>query len=182
MGNGPAKGILPSPRTLRDSGFPSGKVRRTEAKQPDSKWPAFDDTWNQSAFGSYGLKGEAFKGVKLVRASKVIGAELWNQTADKIGDIEDLLLHPDSGKVAFGVLDMGKWYEMGDKLATVPWSLVRESEQATPGYVLNVEKSKVDSSNFFERDTWPDYNDTAWNTRVYSHFNVPYYWTKSVIY
>ncbi len=146
------------------------------------KWPAFDDGWNQTNLTYYGMKTDQFKGVKLVRASTAIGSELWNQKAEKIGDIEDLLVHPNSGKVAYGVVDIGKWVDMGDKLTTVPWSLVRESKEASPGYVLNVEKSKLNESVFFERNTWPDYNDPAWNTRTYDYYATPYYWTTAGAY
>ncbi len=146
------------------------------------KWPAFDAAWNETACTYYGIKGDRFKGVKLVRASQAIGAELWNQKAEKIGEIEDLLVHPNSGKVAYGILDVGKWASMDDKLTTVPWALIRESKGASPGYVLNVEKSRFNEGMFFERNTWPDYNDPAWNTRTYDYYATPYYWTSAGAY
>lgn len=140
-------------------------------------WPVITDDWNATTLNYFGMKPERFKGMKLVRASQVIGNELWNQKADKIGEIEELLLHPNSGKVAYGVVDIGTWAGYGDKLATVPWSLIRQSKEATPGYVLNVDKAKLTNEVFFERNTWPDYNDSAWNTRTYGYYGMPYYWT-----
>lgn len=147
-----------------------------------NSWPDFNDAWNQTAFTYYALKGDQFKGVKLVRASEVIGANLWNQKAEKIGDIENLLLHPNSGKVAYGILDIGTWANMDDKLATVPWSQIRQSKGESPGYVLNVEKAKLNETVFFDRNTWPDYNDSAWNATMYGYYGVPVYWTSPVVY
>lgn len=145
-------------------------------------WPVITDDWNSTTLTYFGTKPDRFKGMKLVRASEVIGADLWNQKADKIGDIEELLLHPNSGKVAYGVVDIGTWAGYGDKLATVPWSLIRESKEATPGYVLNVDKAKLTNEVSFARNTWPDYNDSAWNTRTYGYYGVPYYWMTPVVY
>jgi hypothetical protein len=71
---------------------------------------------------------------------------------------------------------------MGDKFATVPWSLIRQSKEATPGYVLNVDKAKLTGEVFFDRNTWPDYNDPAWNTRTYGYYGVSPYWTTSTVY
>lgn len=148
----------------------------------DNSWPDMNDQWNMTAATYYGVDSAMLKGKKLVRASEAIGSKLWNQKAEEIGDIEDLLMHPNSGKVAYGVLSVGQWMNMGDKLVTVPWSLIRQSKGASPGYVLNVDKSKLKPEYFFDSNQWPDYNDPAWNTRTYSYYGVSPYWYHPFVY
>lgn len=148
----------------------------------NDSWPDFNDDWNSKTANYYGVQGEKLKGMKLVRASNVMEAKLWNQGAEKIGSISDLLVALHQGKVAYGILSVGEWANQGDKLVAVPWDLIRQSESASPGYVLNVEKSKLNVETFFEKNTWPNYNDQAWNAQTYGYYNSSPYWEHPFIY
>ncbi|MEO7723687.1 MAG: PRC-barrel domain-containing protein [Chthoniobacterales bacterium] len=148
----------------------------------NDSWPDFNGDWNNTTATYYGLQGDKLKGMKLVRASNVREAKLWNQSAEKIGSISDLLVALHDGKIAYGILEVGEWANQGDKLVAVPWELIRQSESASPGYVLNVEKSKLNPQTFFEKDTWPNYNDRAWNTQTYGYYNTSPYWDQPFVY
>lgn len=144
---------------------------RSEHSFSDDNWPDFSNGWN----------GENTNGAKLVRMSKAKDAELYNQNGKQVGDIHDLMLDTQNGKVAYAVVSFSSDYiDKGDQLTMIPWALVRQSKSATPGYVLNASKSQLENATYFESNAWPDVNNVAWNKRVYDHYGVtPYYWTGS---
>lgn len=55
------------------------------------------------------------------RATKIVGSTVVNETNEKIGDIDDLLVEP-SDKVLFAVLSVGGFLGMGERLVVVPFS------------------------------------------------------------
>ena len=134
-------------------------------------WPDFTNGW----------QGEKTTGRKLVRMSQAKNADLFNQNGNQIGDIKDLMLDTQSGKVAYAVVSFSDDYiNKGDRLTMIPWALVRQSKSAKPGYVLNADKAQLENATYFEPNAWPNVNDVAWNKGVYDHYGVtPYYWTGS---
>lgn len=145
-----------------------------------SNWPNFDEAWYQKNYMHYGLTAQ--KNVKLVRASTVIGAKAFNQKGEEMGKIDNLLMHPNSGKVAYATLDIGKYVGNEDQLTNVPWDLVRQSKKDTPGFVVNAEKAKLHGGTYFDRNHWPDYGEMGWQTNTYGYYGYEPYWTHPMIY
>lgn len=177
----PWKHIRQSEKDTKGFVVEADKAKLKAAESFDmNAWPDLDDAWLQKNYTSYGLTGKA--GKKLVRASKVEGAKLFNQQGEQIGTIREVLLHPNSGKVGFAILAVGEYVNQADKLTTVPWSLVRQSKQETPGYVLNVDKAKLQGATYFDANVYPNYSDPEWNTRIYSFYGTDPYWHYPVEY
>ncbi len=150
----------------------AGKAQlKNERSFSENNWPDFTNGW----------KNEKTAGVKLVRMSEVKNAKLFNQSGNQIGDIQNLMLDTQNGKVAYAVVSFSNDYvNKGDRLTMMPWALVRQSKTSTPGYVLNASKSQIENAAYFEPNAWPNVNDIAWNKKVYDHYGVtPYYWTGS---
>ena len=143
----------------------------------DSAWPNTDQTWYDKSYSHYGLK--THNGAKLVRASKVISAQLFDQKGDKIGDIKDILMHPNSGRVAYATLDIGKYVGKGDQLTNVPWDLVRQSKKDTAGFVVNADKAKLAGATYFDSNAWPAYDDWGWQTNTYGYYGYQPYWNNA---
>lgn len=55
------------------------------------------------------------------RSSKIVGSTVVNDTNEKIGEIDDLLVEP-KDKVLFAVLSVGGFLGMGEQLVVVPFS------------------------------------------------------------
>src|SRR4051812_42048099 len=53
------------------------------------------------------------------RASKLIGADVYNESSDKIGKIEDLILSPD-GTLSVAVVDVGGFLGVGKHRVAIP--------------------------------------------------------------
>lgn len=145
-----------------------------------SNWPDFDQAWYEKNYKHYGLNVNS--NAKLVRASNVSGAKVFDQRATEMGKIDNLLMHPNSGKVAYATLDIGKYVDHGEKLTNVPWDLIRQSKKDTQGFVVNADKAKLQGATYFDRNNWPNYADWGWQTNTYGYYGYEPYWSHPMIY
>jgi len=89
------------------------------------------------------------------RVSKILSTVVKNVTGDNLGEIEDLVLDPESGQVAYAVVTFGGVFGIGNKLFAVPFQAlrwVRDEEY----YVLNLAKSVLENAPGFDEDHWPN--------------------------
>jgi sporulation protein YlmC with PRC-barrel domain len=92
------------------------------------------------------------------KASGIIGMEVRNAENQKLGEIKDLVLDVQSGKVSYAVLAVGGFLGIGEKLIALPPSSLK---QATDGeyLTLNADKSKIMAAPGFAATAWPSKND-----------------------
>jgi len=89
---------------------------------------------------------------KLNKASGLIGTAVRNQSNEKLGDIKDLVIDLNSGKVSYAVLDAGGIIK--DKMFAVPLSaFIPGNDRNT--LVLNADKQRLENSKGFDRNSWP---------------------------
>ncbi len=145
----------------------------------DTNWPDANQGWYDKNYSHFGLKTKS--GAKLVRASKVVGAELFNQQGEHIGAIRNILMHPNTGRVAYATLDIGGYVGKDGQLTNVPWNLVRQSKKDSPGFVVNADKAKLAGATYFAPNAWPDYGEWGWQTNTYGYYGYEPYWTHPMI-
>jgi sporulation protein YlmC with PRC-barrel domain len=92
------------------------------------------------------------------KASGLLGMEVRNQSNDKLGEIKDLVMNLNSGKVSYAVLAAGGFLGVGEKLLAVPVSAFKLAEDETH-LVLNADRAKIQASVGFPATNWPDPND-----------------------
>lgn len=102
---------------------------------------------------------EANKSMQQVsRASKIIGTKVKNLNGDNLGDIEDLVIDPESAEVVYGVVSFGGVLGVGDKLFAIPWNaLVWAPDKEY--YVLDLDKDTLKKAPGFDKSHWPDSSD-----------------------
>jgi len=100
---------------------------------------------------------------KVNKASALIGMDVRNSQNERLGEIKDLVLDLQSGKVSYAVLSVGGFLGIGDKYVAVPPGAFHVApDQGT--LVLNADKAKIQNAPGFAKSTWPDVNSTTWNT------------------
>ena len=123
----------------------------------------------------YGATGRSSDTNQPLRASKLIGANVKTQTGENLGQIEDVVVNPQHGKIDFAVISKE------DKLIPVPWKLLSSSQAPSRiglpsmqqvAFTFQGEKEKFDSAPSFEKSRWTDMNQPGWSQRVYSHYGV----------
>jgi hypothetical protein len=64
---------------------------------------------------------------------------------------------------------------LGNKLFAVPWEALRVDTE-NKVIILNADKSKLESSNGFDKDDWPDMADPKFGSSLYRHYGYTPYW------
>ena len=118
------------------------------------------------------ILSSCFSGV--LSASNLIGHKVYNSQGENLGDIKDVMLDVDLGRVAYAVLSFGGFLSMGDKLA-IPFEAFR-LDPANERILLNVPKDTLKKAPGFEKDKWPSTADRTWGTRIHEHYGFRPYW------
>jgi len=84
-----------------------------------------------------------------ILASKVKGTTVYNETGDKIGTVEDIVLDKESNQILFAALGFGGVLGLGEKYYPVPWSLLNYDENKG-GYVAPLNKAQLENAPAYE--------------------------------
>ena len=107
---------------------------------------------------------------RLISADRVQGTPVYSDEGDKLGHIEDVMLHKASGQVAYAILSYGGFLGAGERYHPLPWSLLRYDARRQ-GYVVPIGRAQMDSAPNLERAQID--NDQAWAEAVDNHYGLP---------
>lgn len=111
----------------------------------------------------------------LLRASSILGCGVENAAGESLGRIEDLVLDPLRGTVAYAILSLEGFLGSGSKLFAVPLpALYYRGEDAK--FVLYADRDTLNRAPGFDRDHWPNLNDRLWAEEICAHYGCPPYW------
>ena len=110
-------------------------------------------------------------GPELMGAATLTGDNVVNQQDDALGDIKEIMLDMRSGRVAYAVLSFGGILGMGDKLFAVPWSALK-LDTVNKRFVLNVDKTRLESAPGFDKDAWPNMADSSWEKDIHGYYGT----------
>jgi sporulation protein YlmC with PRC-barrel domain len=105
--------------------------------------------------------------------STLTGDAVRNAAGEDLGEIEDIMIDLDTGRIAYAVLSFGGILGMGDKLFAIPWEALQLAQEEHK-FILNVSKDMLEKAPGFDKDHWPDTSDPEWNTKTRD------YWRKAV--
>lgn len=114
---------------------------------------------------------------RVLSASTLKGDKVVNNQGEDLGNIDDLMLDLEGGRIAYAVLSFGGFLGMGDKLFAIPWDAMTV-DQENKQLVLNVDKNLLKQAPGFDKDNWPDMTDPAWGAELYSYYGYRPYWEK----
>lgn len=88
------------------------------------------------------------------KASGILGMEVRNRENQKLGEIKDLVMDLNSGKISYSVLAVGGFLGIGEKLIALPPGALNLASEG--GYlILNADKSKIQAAPGFAATAWP---------------------------
>lgn len=112
---------------------------------------------------------------KVLFASRVIGAQVKNLAGEDLGKIEELIIDPKVGRIAYAILSFGGFLGFGNKLFAIPWSVLALPNDDNT-FILNVEKEVLENAPGFNPDNWPDMTDRRWGADIYKYYGYLPYW------
>jgi sporulation protein YlmC with PRC-barrel domain len=112
---------------------------------------------------------------RVLTASTLAGDSVRNAAGEDLGNVNEIMIDIPSGRVAYAVLSFGGVMGMGNKLFAVPWSALRVDEDEKC-FVLDADKTMLESAPGFDKDNWPDMADNTWGEEVSRYYGVTPYW------
>ncbi|RFC37862.1 MAG: PRC-barrel domain-containing protein [Candidatus Nitrotoga sp. SPKER] len=104
-------------------------------------------------------------GSQLMGINILIGNDVYNQIEEDLGDIKEIMLDMESGKVVYAVLSYGGILGIGEKLFAVPWGALT-LDTTNKRFILNVKKDQLENASGFDKDNWPDVADPSWKNEI----------------
>src|SRR5688572_8220427 len=123
-----------------------------------------------SAWAEHEGKGKFHSTKHSIRVGQFLGASVVDQTGQSIGQLKDIVMHPESGKADLAIISLSLPNQM-DKLTAIPWQLVRVTEPNR--LMVSTDREKLMSATTFESTRWPEF-DATYNQRVYTHYGLTY--------
>ena len=110
-------------------------------------------------------------GPELMGADTLIGNDVYNLQDEDLGDIKEIMLNMRTGRVSYAVLSFGGFLSLGEKLFAVPWEALK-LDTTNKRFVLNVEKSRLESAPGFDKDKWPNMADQSWAEGIHAFYGT----------
>ncbi len=105
----------------------------------------------------------------VISSDKVEGTTVYNASGDKLGSIDDLMIDKVSGQVQYAVLEFGGFLGMGSDRYPIPWKVLKYSNEKG-GYVVPLDKSRLDQAPKYQEDTTPVY-DREYGSRIDRYYD-----------
>lgn len=111
----------------------------------------------------------------LLSASTINGTEVVNSQGDHIGEIEELMIDLEAGRVNYAVLAFGGFLGVGNKLFAIPFDALK-FDTVNEKVILDVDKEVLENAPGFDKNNWPDTSEHAWLVDVYDYYGYRPYW------
>lgn len=108
--------------------------------------------------GMYSNRDKNGPGPRLMGADTLMGEDVYNRQDEDLGDIKEIMLDMETGRVSYAVLSFGGVMGMGDKLFAVPWEAL-QLDTANKRFILDIDKSRLENAPGFDKNDWPDMAD-----------------------
>ena len=112
--------------------------------------------------------------VSLISADKVSGTEVYNRKGENLGEVKDVMLDKQSGRVAYAIMSFGGFVGLGRNYYPLPWSTLHYDTKQK-GYVVDLDKDVLEGAPNYESDEVPEW-DRTYEGRIHDYYKVPPYW------
>ncbi len=135
------------------------------------KYGMYKSEYSIGAGKGKGADSNRGPGPELMGAETLVGNDVCNRQDEDLGEIKEIMLDMNNGKVSYAVMTFGSFLGMGGKLFAVPWdALTLDTENKR--FVLDVEKERLKDAPGFDQDDWPDMADPSWANTIHSYYGA----------
>lgn len=122
-----------------------------------------------------GMRTDAKADIKYRRLSELIGTTVKNFQGEDLGELENIVLDIEEGRIAYAILSMRKGFLGMDKeLAAVPWSSLDVLTELGTAR-LDTDKPTLEAIAFDEKD-FPKLEDPQYSRDIHQRFGATPYW------
>jgi sporulation protein YlmC with PRC-barrel domain len=109
---------------------------------------------------------DAFEAANNLTVNQITNMNVQNPQGENLGDIEEIVIDTQEGRIRYAVLSFGGFLGFGDKLFAIPWeALTIAHERDDPDdrfFILDVRQEQLEDMPGFDRDNWPAMADPYW--------------------
>ena len=109
---------------------------------------------------------------RLIASNKVEGTRVYNRAGERLGTIQNFMVDKRTGKVDYAVMEFGGFLGIGTDYYPLPWDKL-DYETSQGGYVVDIDKAKLEGAPRYERDVPPAFDDD-YGRQVHGYWGVPY--------
>jgi sporulation protein YlmC with PRC-barrel domain len=109
-------------------------------------------------------------------ATTITGTGVRNRSGEDVGELKDLMIDLNSGRIAYVVLSFGGFLGLGNKLFAIPWEAF-EIDTEDEKFILDVDKEALENAPGFDQHNWPRAADTQFVDSVYEFYETRPYWS-----
>lgn len=113
--------------------------------------------------------------MSILSSSSMSGDKVVNRDGDSLGEVKDLMIDLESGRVVYVVLEFGGFLGMGSKLFAVPLSAM-QVDSSNHQFIFDQRKEKLENAPGFDKDNWPDFSDRTWGSDIHAYYGVTPDW------
>ena len=107
---------------------------------------------------TYRAKGHSGKAFKM---SDLEGSNVRNLQGEELGEIEDIVVDVESGRILYAIMDFGGFLGIGEKSFPVPWDSLAPLPSEGVFY-LNITKDRLKDAPSYDKDKMPDMAAAEW--------------------
>lgn len=110
-----------------------------------------------------------------LRASELIGMNIQNLQGENVGEVEDIVLNVESGKVNYAAVSYGGFLGIGDDLFAVPFEAFKVGKKRGEEeyvLVLDVTEEQLEGAQGFDKDSWPNFADQKFTSELDRRYKV----------
>jgi sporulation protein YlmC with PRC-barrel domain len=111
---------------------------------------------------------------KIESAKKVVGREIQTTQGEKVGELKDVVVDLESGRVLYTIVSAGGFLGINDELTAVAPSAFSSSGEAK--LTINADKEKLTAAPRFTKDHESNLKDAGFAKQVYQHFGQNLDW------
>ncbi len=83
--------------------------------------------------------------------------KVYNLANEKLGDIKDIMIDLNTGKIEYFIIEYGGFLGVGEKYFAVPFNLLSVDGEKQ-AFILNQKKEVMEKAPGFDQDHWPETN------------------------
>jgi sporulation protein YlmC with PRC-barrel domain len=84
-----------------------------------------------------------------------------NRDGDEIGQVEEIMIDLQTGRIAYVAMSFGGLLRMGAKFLAIPWDVLRVDEDRQC-FIFDVDKESLETTPGFDPLDWPDEHVAEW--------------------
>jgi sporulation protein YlmC with PRC-barrel domain len=111
-----------------------------------------------------------------IRVSQLMGMDIVNSRGQDVGEVHDVVLDGETGRLRYLAVTYGGFLGFGDKLFAVPYEAFRYQVDPDDGdeyvFVLDVTQQQMEGAQGFDQDNWPNFADKTFTADLDRRYRI----------